>query len=234
MVNVTIIAAFFAGIISFLSPCILPLIPGFLAYLSGVTIKDSNNARLKIFMNSVFYVLGFTTIFSGFGILLNTVLEHVAYDLQTWMARIGGTIIIFLGLYNMKLFNIPFLDTEHKFNIKKFDNSYFTSFLFGAAFAVGWTPCVGAVLGSVLALAVTNPSLSFILLVAYSLGLGLPFMIVGLFTEKAMNYIKKLGKFMKYFNYFVGILLIILGILIFTQTLNQVANLIPLGELILG
>ena len=221
MADITIIAAFIAGIISFISPCVLPLIPGFLAYLSGTSIgKD----RWKIFLNSVFYVLGFSSVFSLLGVLLNTILESISYSVELWLSRLGGLIIIIFGLYMLKIINIPFLDTEHAFKVKKFHISYITSFVFGAAFAVGWTPCVGAVLGSVFALSVTQPGLSFILLFSYSLGLGLPFLLVGLFSEQAIRVIRKLGPFLKYFNVIVGILLVILGILVFTQTLNIVAN----------
>lgn len=234
MVEVTLIAAFVGGIISFLSPCVLPLIPGFLAYISGTTINDSKNARTKIFLNSVSYVAGFSLVFSLLGVLLNTVLEGISYSLQEWLSRLGGLIIIFFGLYTAGLIKPAFMQREHKFSVKKFSLSYATSFLFGAAFAVGWTPCVGAVLGSVLALAVTKPGLSFFLLLSYSLGLGIPFLLVGLFSTQALNVIKKLGPYMKYFNYVVGAFLILLGILVFTQTLNFIANFSLINNILLG
>src|SRR3989338_2216540 len=205
MVEVSIIAAFIGGIISFLSPCVLPLIPGFLAYLSGTALADAKNARMKIFLNSVCYVLGFSIVFSLLGILLNTVLSSAAYGVQTWLSRIGGTIIIIFGLQLVGLFKIPFLEQEHKFHFtKKFSISYVTSFVFGAAFAVGWSPCVGIVLGSVLALSISQPGLSFVLLLAYSFGLGLPFLVVGLFSTEALQLIKQLGPMLKYFNITVG------------------------------
>ena len=226
MVEVTIIAAFLAGIVSFLSPCVLPLIPGFLAYLSGTSLQNPKGARWKIFFNSVAFVLGFSLIFALLGVLLNTVLDKVSYTLQIWLSRIGGIIIILFGIYLLGLIKIPFLEREHKIAVKKkFSITYVTSFVFGAAFAVGWTPCVGAVLGSLFALAISKPGLSFILLAVYSLGLGLPFLLVGLFSAQALALINKMGRFLKFFNIVVGILLIILGILVFTQTLNVVANL---------
>jgi len=225
MVEATLIAAFIAGLISFVSPCVLPLIPGFLAYLSGSSLKDAANARWKIFFNSVAYVLGFAVVFALLGVLLNTVLESISYTVQQWLSRVGGIIIIVFGLYLVGLLRLSFLDKDYKIRVrKKFSVSYITSFVFGAAFAVGWSPCVGAVLGSVFALAVSQPGMSFILLLVYSLGLGLPFLLVGLFSTQAMQIIQKLGRFLKYFNIVVGILLIILGALVFTQTLNLVAN----------
>lgn len=226
MAELTLIAVFIAGIISFLSPCILPLIPGFLAYLSGTSLGDtSKSARLKMFFNSVAFVIGFSTVFALIGVLLNTILEKSSYDIQIWLGRIGGLIIILFGLYLLKLIKIPFLEKEHKLGVKrKFSITYVTSFVFGAAFAVGWSPCVGAVLGSVLALSITQPGGAFVLLMIYALGLGLPFLIVGIFSGQAVKLINKSAKFLKYFNIVVGIFLLILGILVFTQTLNIVAN----------
>lgn len=232
MANVSIIAAFLAGIVSFLSPCILPLVPAFLAYLTGITDPKEKGIRLKLFLNSLAYVLGFTLVFASLGVLLNTVLESVSYDFQIWLARIGGTIIIFFGLYLSGVFKLKFLEKERKLKVKQFKFSYLTSFLFGAAFAAGWTPCVGAVLASILALSITQPGLSFLLLLAYSLGLGLPFLIVGLFSEKATIWINKLGPKLKYFNLVVGIVLIILGVLVFTQTLSIFANLEWIGSVL--
>src|SRR3989338_8397383 len=224
MVEPTIIVAFIAGIVSFASPCVLPLIPGFLAYLSG-TSAGQQNARLKVFLNSVAFVLGFSVIFALLGVLLNTILERISYSVQTWLSRIGGIIIILFALYILGLIKISFLEREHKLaKNKKFSITYVTSFVFGAAFAVGWTPCVSAILGSVFALAVTKPGLSFIFLISYSLVLGIPFLLVGLFTTQAIKLINKSATVLKYFNIVVGILLLVLGILVFTNKLNVVAN----------
>ena len=224
MVEVTVIVAFIAGLFSFVSPCVLPLIPGFLAYLSG-TSAGEQGSRLKVFMNSVAFVLGFSVIFALLGVLLNTVLERVSYDVQTWLSRLGGVIIILFALYILGLIKLSFLEREHKLKVtKKFSITYVTSFVFGAAFAVGWTPCVSAILGSVFALAVTKPALGFVLLISYALGLGIPFLIVGLFTTQATRLISRSATVLKYFNIVVGILLLILGILVFTNKLNVVAN----------
>lgn len=224
MVEPTIVVAFIAGIVSFVSPCVLPLIPGFLAYLSG-TSTGQQGARLKMFLNSVAFVLGFSVIFALLGVLLNTILERVSYNVQTWLSRIGGVIIILFALYILGLIKISFLEREHKIAVKKkFSVTYVTSFVFGAAFAVGWTPCVSAILGSVFALAITKPGLTFILLMTYALGLGIPFLLVGMFTTQAVNLINKSATVLKYFNIIVGILLLILGILVFTNKLNVVAN----------
>jgi len=224
MVETTVIVAFIAGIASFVSPCILPIIPGFLAYLSG-TSAGQKDARLKMFLNSIAFVLGFSVIFALLGVLLNTILERVSYSVQNWLARIGGIIIIVFALYILGLVKMSFFEREHKVSIrKKFSVTYLTSFVFGAAFAVGWTPCVSAILGSILALAITKPTLGFILLMSYALGLGIPFLLVGLFSAQAVALINKSTTFLKYFNIIVGVLLLILGILVFTNKLNLVSN----------
>ena len=135
-----------------------------------------------IFINSVFFVLGFSIIFALVGVLLQSVLSNAAYTVQNWLSYIGGAIIMLFGFYLLGFIKIGFLEREHKFKVKsKFKYSYATSFLFGAAFAVGWTPCVGAVLGGILTFAITNPASAFNFLLAYSIGLGMPFLLVGLF-----------------------------------------------------
>jgi cytochrome c-type biogenesis protein len=180
----------------------------------------------RIFTASVFFVLGFSSIFSLVGVLLQSVLSSVAPTVQVWLGRIGGVIIILFGLYLLGLIKISYLEAEHKLRVKrKFDSMYLTSFIFGAAFAVGWTPCVGAVLGAVLTLAVTQPGTAFFLMLSYSLGLGIPFLLVGLFTNQAQRFIRKAGKWITYLKYVFGVILIILGILVFVNQLSRVANL---------
>ena len=179
----------------------------------------------SIFFSSIFFVLGFSLVFSIVGVLLQTILSNVSYTVQEWLGRIGGVIIILFGLFMLGLITPSFLQREHKITIKRrFKLRYVTSFVFGAAFAVGWTPCVSAALGAILALAATRPSSAFLLLMVYTLGIGIPFLLVGLFTTQATKLINKSATALKYFNIIVGILLLILGILVFTNKLNIVAN----------
>ena len=181
--------------------------------------------RWSIFVNSIFFVLGFSVVFSLVGVLLQSLLSAYAYATQKYLGYIGGAVIIFFGVYLLGLVSIPFLERDHKIRVtRKFKYSYVTSFVFGAAFAVGWTPCVSAALGAILALASTQPSSAFFLLFSYTLGIGIPFLIVGLFTSQAQRFIDKSARFLKYFQYFFGVVLIILGILIFTNQLSRIAN----------
>lgn len=142
--------------------------------------------------------------------------------------------IIFFGLYLVGLIKIPFLEREHKFGIKTSSKSrYFTSFVFGLAFAAGWTPCVGPALGVILGLAATAPGSAFTLLLTYSLGLGIPFLIVGAFTGQATDFINRHSVGLKYLNIIFGIILLALGILIFTQKLSLIANFEFLNRILL-
>lgn len=232
--GITIFAAFLGGLVSFLSPCVLPIIPGFLSYLAGASLREAEAKRKEIFLNSVFFVFGFSLVFAALGVLLNTVLEAVAYDVQTWLARIGGGIIILFGLYLTGLLKLPFLEREYKFKVPlNLHSRYLTSTLFGAAFAAGWTPCVGAILGGILGLAATAPGSAFTLLFAYSFGLGLPFLITGLFAGQASQFIQKYAKAFSYINIGFGALLVVLGVLAFTQSLNLIANLEILNQFLL-
>lgn len=226
MVEVGLGIAFVAGVISFFAPCILPIIPGFLAYLGGSSTENpGKKERLAVFINSVFFVLGFASVFAVLGVLLNTVLEAIAYDVQIWLARIGGAVIIFFGLYLARIIKVPFLDRDHKLTVKKkFSSRYLTSFVFGSAFAAGWTPCVGAALGAILGLAASQPGAAFSLLMAYSLGLGVPFLVVGAFASHAQVFFSKHTKLFEKLNIVFGYILIVLGVLVFTQLLNLIAN----------
>ena len=187
--------------------------------------------RGQVFLVSVFFVLGFSLIFSLVGILLQTVLLNVSYTAQEWLGRIGGVIVILFGLYLLDLIKPAFLQREHKVVVKmRFRSQYVTSFVFGAAFAVGWTPCVSAALGAILALATTQASSAFILLTAYTLGLGVPFLLVGAFAEKAQNLIQRAGRALVYIQYVFGVILVAIGVLVFVGQLSRVANLAILTD----
>jgi cytochrome c-type biogenesis protein len=222
MADLNIFIALFAGLVSFLSPCILPILPGFMAYISGRS-ADYTPSKFETFLSSVFFVAGFSIVFAVLGVLLNTVLSNSSYTVSLWLARLGGLIIIIFALHMLELIKIPFLMMDHKLEVKRFNSRHLTSFVFGAAFAVGWSPCVGAILGSIFALAVANPGSAFLFLMFYAIGLGVPFILVGVFTQEVMGLVKRSGTFLKYFNIVVGILLLILGILVFTDKLSYVS-----------
>lgn len=178
-----------------------------------------------VFLNSVFFVLGFTIVFSVLGLLFNTVLAHASHTVMADLSLIGGTLIILFGflLIASAKYIIPFFGTEHKIHPKRFRNSYISSFVFGFAFAIGWTPCVGAILGSIYIFAATSPGLGFLLLLAYSLGLGIPFLIFGAFISKLSGFMNRIHSFLKYFNIIGGLFLVAMGVLVVTGEIGQLS-----------
>lgn len=223
MSDPTIWIAFSAGLVSFLAPCVLPLVPGFLAYLGGIALDKGASARrmrFATFYASVFFVLGFTAVFAILGLLLHGALVQASALLQVSFARIGGAIIIFFGLYLMGLVKPSFLERPHSLSVHtKFSSRTLASFVFGAAFAAGWTPCVGAALGAILGLATLAPAKTFSLLIAYALGLGAPFLLIGAFAGEIERYLIRSFAWVQYVNIILGGVLVFFGLLAFTQNL---------------
>src|SRR5919199_3630769 len=275
MVETSIVVSAAAGLGSFISPCILPILPAFLSYLSGVSINeiqkeststnddynnnsDKNNEirnvngqyekigqqqqrhqrqlqspqitlrksiRLNIFLNTIYFVLGFSLVFAVLGVILNSVLATAGLGFQHSLSSVGGIVIIGFGAYLILSTKLRGLNFEKKMTkLPRFKTSYITSFVFGAAFAAGWTPCVGPILGSTFTLAATHPAAAYNSLLAYSLGLGVPFLITGAFFSRATGLIKRMVKHLRYFNLAMGGILIVVGILLFTNQLILLAN----------
>ena len=228
-----IIPTFIAGLLTFLAPCTFPIVPGYLGFISGVSLKDlqnpevKNRVRWKIFMNGVFYVAGFSTVF----ILLGTVfsiggLAFARYKIL--FSQIGGVFVIFFGLYLTGILNkfsfFNFLRAEKQLGV----GSAFTpgkplsSFIFGATFAFGWTPCVGPILGSVLLLASTTATVGqgALLLLVFSLGLAIPFLLIAASVSSASRYIEKISKYLNIVSILGGVFLIFLGYLLLTNNFS--------------
>ena len=241
MVEPTIVVALLAGLSSFIAPCILPMIPAFLAYISGTTLAEIKNEqksniqinKINIVMNTIFFVLGFSIVFSTLGVLINSALLENVNQFTDTLNTIAGIIIIIFGIFLILSTKINSLNKEKKFHIKNFKSSYPMSFVFGLAFAIGWTPCVGPILGTILTLAATTPSISFSLLLAYSTGLGIPFILMGVFYSKSTKIISSMTKHLKYYNIVLGGFIILLGILIFTNQLAYIANFPLLNEIVM-
>ncbi len=251
MVETSILVSALAGAGSFFSPCILPIIPAFVSYLSGTTLSEVQNqeqklagldqssitvkrsTRINIFLNTVYFVLGFSLVFAVLGVVLNSLLVNVGAGFQGTLQFIGGIVIIVFGAYLILSTKLRILNFERRMtSIPRFKTSYITSFVFGAAFASGWTPCVGPILGSTLTLAATSPGAAYNSLLAYSLGLGVPFLITGAFFSQATAVIRKMIRHLKYFNPVMGGVLIILGILVLTNQLSMIGNFPLASEII--
>ena len=242
MSEVTLAVAALAGLGSFVAPCILPMIPAFLAYISGTTLSELNQKngtklisinRTNVILNTVFFVLGFSIVFSTLGVIINSTLGGLSSELISGFNQIGGIIIIGFGIFLLLTTKFRSLNIEKKFIPKREKASYPLSFLFGLAFAAGWTPCVGPILGTILTLAAATPTVSFYLLLAYSLGLGIPFILMGVFFSRATRVIQAMSKHLKYYSVIIGALIIFLGVLVFTNQLAYIANFPLLNELVL-
>ena len=217
---IELILAFGAGLISFLSPCVLPLIPGYISYISGSSINELVEKKNINILPIILFTLGFSIVFIIFGAastFLGQVLLQNSYELRI----IAGLIIIILSLHIIGVINIKFLNFEKRIETKT-SNNFFSPILIGMAFAFGWTPCIGPILGSILVLASTEESLGkgILLLSSYSIGLAIPFILSGYLMQKFLifskNFRKNIGKVSK----IGGTILLITGILIITNQLQ--------------
>lgn len=229
--GVSILIAFSAGVLTFLSPCILPLFPSYITYITGRSFeeikssgKSSDITRLTV-INSLFFILGFSIVFALLGITLSYVGSFFGIK-KIWLERAGGILIILLGLNIMGVFKIGFLNREAGISLKKKKFGYLGSLLVGMAFAFGWTPCVGPILSSILVYASTFESLprAAALLLAYSMGLGVPFLIAGLAINRFLFLFAKFRSFMKFVPIISGIFLIFIGALLFSGMFSRLTG----------
>ena len=217
---IEIFLAFSAGLISFLSPCVLPLIPGYISYISGSTLNELLEKKSINLFPIVLFTLGFSIVFISFGATA-TFLGSLVLDNSNTLRIVAGTIIIIFSLQIIGLINLKFLNYEKRFETDK-KSGVFSSILVGMAFGFGWTPCIGPILGSILAIASTEESINkgILLLSFYSLGLALPFILSGYLIQKFMIFSKNLKTKMNVINKTGGSLLLITGVLMITNQLQ--------------
>lgn len=227
--NVTIWLAALAGLASFLSPCVLALVPAYVGYLGGRTVTAQGQVvenRWETFSHGVAFVLGFSVIFVALGAAAS-LLGAILYDLREWISRIGGVVVIIFGLHTMGVINIPFLDYDTR-RQERPDPSmgYLSSAMMGVFFSAGWAPCVGPVLGAVLTLALNTANLTqgVVLLSAYSVGLAIPFLLAALGVGRVANLMREHKQVVRYLSLATGVLLVIVGVLLFTGTLERLAS----------
>ncbi len=233
MTEPTLALAVAAGVVSFLSPCMLPVIPAFFAQLAGTSLKAPELERRDVFFNAALFVAGFSIVFAALGVALNAALQGAATEVLTWLSRLAGMVVILLGLHLTGLLRVPILDREYSIRPGARKPGHLTSVLFGASFAVAWTPCVGPILGSTLALAASQPASAFPLLLAYAFGLGAPFLLAGLFPSRAFAFIKKHRRGARRLHTAFGVVLIGMGVLVFTGKLALLANFQLLNEVLI-
>jgi cytochrome c-type biogenesis protein len=234
--DISIGAAFIAGLLSFLSPCVLPLVPAYIANLAGNTaIENGSKATIRTLLHSLCFVLGFMAIFVILGASVGLLGTAITAN-GTVLRIISGALITFMGVFIILAFKIPWLNYEKRLHFNPSRNpGYVRSILMGGAFAMGWTPCVGPVLGAILAMAWSsqNVGLGAQLLVIYSLGMGIPFILIGLLWGAILPLWKSINKHLGLISIISGALLIIVGILILTNNFSWLNQLIPsihLGE----
>ncbi|MFQ5456332.1 MAG: cytochrome c biogenesis CcdA family protein [Nitrospirota bacterium] len=232
--NISMLIAFSAGILSFFSPCVLPLVPSYLMYISGMTYDDMTaqtsgkewwNKQKSTLFHSIFFILGLSMVFISLGASA-TFLGRFVGENQVLLQKAGGIVIILFGLFITGIIRLDFLQKEKRIHFKNRPIGYLGSSLIGVAFAAGWTPCVGPVLGSILLYATTANKISsgMWLLGIYSMGLGIPFIICSMSMNRFLSSFNRIKRYMRIISLVSGIFLIIVGLLIFTNNFNMIAN----------
>lgn len=226
-VNITFFGAFIAGLLSFLSPCVLPLIPSFITYITGLSFADlqdeqpSHKIRQQIIMHSLLFIAGFTVVF----VLLGASATYIGSFMHSHMAlirKVGGLLIIVFGIHISGFVPISMLLGEKRFTIHRKPAGYLGSFIVGLAFAAGWTPCIGPILASILMVAATEESIfhGISLLLIYSLGLAIPFFLASLAMHQFLVIFNRFKKYIRIFEIVTGLFLVIVGILIFSNSMS--------------
>jgi len=227
--DVSFILAFTAGLLSFVSPCVLPLIPSYLTYVTGISFKEltdaSSRARVRwaTISHSVLFIIGFSTIFILMGASASYLGQIVA-EYQHWIMRIGGILVIILGIHFTGLINIPFLQMERRLELRQKPMGYLGSFLVGIIFAAGWTPCIGPILSTILIAAGVSKTFTrgVMLLICYSLGLGVPFFLSSLAFNLFLSAFEIIKRYMRVITIISGLLLIGIGLLLLTDTFRVI------------
>lgn len=231
--SVDIWAAFGAGLLSFISPCILPIIPSYMFFIGGTSAgalksdeaEEKKRSQRQILFSALFFILGFSLVFVSLGATATT-LGQLLKTHQELLRRVGGLVIIVLGLHMMGVFEIKALLYEKRLHFKARPPGYLGATLVGISFALGWTPCIGPILGAILAVASTKAQISegIVLLGMYSLGLAIPFFVTALLMDRIFIYFRKLQKHMQTISMVSGVFLILVGVLVFNNWLQILSN----------
>lgn len=231
MPNVSLLAAFAAGFLSFVSPCVLPLIPGYISFVSGVSVDEMRadappaTSRLQVFITSLAFVLGFSLVFIALGASATAIGKFIFAKLPL-LSKIAGAVLIVFGLHTMGVFRLAFLETEKRVHAQRKPAGPLGALLVGVAFAFGWTPCIGPILGGILAIAGSRNSVGegVTLLAVYSLGLGIPFLLTSLAINQFFGAAKKIRKYYHAIELTSGALLVVIGLLIMTGQLTLIVR----------
>jgi cytochrome c-type biogenesis protein len=228
-----LIAAFVAGFLSFVSPCVLPLIPGYISFVSGVSVEEMRGdappatSRLQVFITSLAFVIGFSVVFVTLGASATAIGKFLFAKLPL-LTKIAGAILIVFGLHTMGVFRLAFLETEKRVHAQRKPAGPLGAMLVGIAFAFGWTPCIGPILGGILAIAGSRNSVGegITLLAVYSLGLGIPFLLTSLAINRFFGAAKRIRRYYHAIELTSGALLIVIGVLILTGQLTLIVRML--------
>lgn len=226
-------AAFGAGVLSFFSPCILPLLPAYFTFITGISLEEllekekDFSLRKKVVTSTLMFILGFTMIFVLMGLSASAAGGFIT-GYKNYLRIGGGIIVIIFGLHLTGFIQLRFLQLEKRFHLKKKPLHWAGAFFAGNAFAAGWTPCIGPILGSILVLAGGQETMSQggMLLLVYSLGLAIPFFVLSFFIHLLLGFMKKTGKFIRYMNAVAGILLMGIGVMLLTNSFGFITSLL--------
>jgi cytochrome c-type biogenesis protein len=239
MSEIGYITAFLGGVLSFLSPCVLPLIPSYLSFITGVSFEDFKSGdkaliRKLTLINSSAFIVGFSTVFIMLGVFssfMNYVLTRsfVLFGLKITIFQIAGVVVIFFGLYIMGVFKVGFLSRERRVHLHSKPRGYWGSFVVGLTFGAGWTPCIGPILGSILTIAAASGSTmyGFKLLSVYSAGLAIPFLATSLAINTFLSHFGAIQKYMRIIMILSGLLLIAFGVILLTETTYLLLSIAP-------
>ncbi len=215
--------AFSAGLFSFLSPCVLPLFPSYLSFITGMSVADlsaelSPAVRRRVLVHAIVFVLGFSLVFVGLGASFSAVGQFLL-DYRDWIRRVGGVLIVIFGLYIAGIFRLGLFGRTAQWQIREKPAGYLGTLAVGVTFAIGWTPCVGPILGAILSLAGTAETVTtgVGLLVAYSLGLGVPFLLSAIALGSFLKFFKRYRPFIPTVERGAGVLLVVVGVLVYTN-----------------
>jgi cytochrome c-type biogenesis protein len=219
------LVAFFAGLLSFLSPCVLPLVPSYVGFITGMTLPELTGRRRAALTHALLFVAGFSLVFVLLGATA-TALGRALNYYQVWLQRVGGVLIILFGLLCLGVFRVGLLTGERRIHLERKPVGYLGSLLVGMAFAAGWTPCIGPVLGGILGLAATSNDVTrgMQLLAAYSAGLALPFLVAAVAVESFLDWFQRFRHFLPWVMRVSGVMLIVVGVLLVTGEFTRLAG----------
>ena len=219
--GLSLLLALLGGIVSFISPCVLPIVPPYLAYMGGISMADMGRAdqRRPVVLAAVFFALGLSTVFVILGFAFSMFGRLVA-EYQDWLNYAAGGVLVVFGLHFLHLFTLPFLQREARLDAGDRGGSAFGAYILGLAFAFGWSPCLGPLLAGILALAAQEGAAlrGMILLAVYAAGLGIPFILAAVFINRAIGMMNRLKRHMRVIETFMGLVLIVIGVVVFART----------------